>query len=68
MEDDEEKQEEEEEEEEKKEKKKEKKEKEEEGQEPPYTSLTPDRPPLVAFTGNNNGVSILIAAVINSFS
>ena len=48
MEDDEEKQEEEEE-----EKKKEKKEKEE-GQEAPYNQLTPDRPPLAAFTGNSN--------------
>ena len=35
--------------------KKEKHEKEkEEGQEAPYNWLTPDRPPLAAFTGNNN--------------
>ena len=36
--------------------KKEKKEKEEEGQEAPYNWLTPDRPPLAAFTGNNDDV------------
>ena len=43
--------EEEEEEEEEKKKKKEKEEKEEKGQEAPYNWLTPDRPPLAAFTG-----------------
>ena len=35
-----------------KEKQEEEKEKEEEGQEAPYNWLTPDHPPLTAFTGN----------------
>ena len=41
-------------------KEKKEKEKEEEGQEAPYNWLTPDHPPLAAFTGNTNKLRRLI--------